>query len=100
LTKTPDLVPGDIIFLTAGDRVPADVRILHCSDGCEVDQAALTGESLPEMRDAAAALPETECVQAINMLFFGTLLLQGNCTAIVYATGDRTLLGKVRLIIM
>jgi len=41
------LVPGDIIFLQAGARVPADARVIHCTDGCEVDQSALTGEALP-----------------------------------------------------
>jgi sodium/potassium-transporting ATPase subunit alpha len=71
--------------------------VLYCTEGSEVDQAALTGESLPEARDNAPAAPGTEPVQSHNMLFFGTLLLSGNVTGIVHQTGDSTLLGKVRM---
>ncbi|CAD7957789.1 unnamed protein product [Amoebophrya sp. A25] len=117
-----ELVPGDIIFLEAGSRVPADCRILYCSDGAEVDQAALTGEAMPEARSSIAvgqqtpsrnsskevepgqegapkntseASQQVEPSQANNLLFYGTLLLKGNITAVVYATGDNTLLGKI-----
>jgi len=58
-----NLVPGDIIFLEAGNRIPADVRILYCSDGMEVDNSALTGESMPEPRHTRtepAACPPTD----------------------------------------
>lgn len=93
-----DLVPGDIVFLEAGQRVPADVRILHCTDGMEVDNSALTGESLPEVRTAnidADVLP----AQARNLAFCGTTILKGKATCLVHATGDDTLLGNIASLI-
>jgi len=90
-----NLVPGDVIFLESGDRVPADVRILHCTDGMQVDNSALTGESMPETRVAnteSDVLPPTE---ARNLAFFGTTVQKGSATCVVHATGDNTFLGKV-----
>jgi magnesium-transporting ATPase (P-type) len=90
-----NLVPGDVCFLTAGDRVPADVRILHCTDGMEVDNAALNGESMPDPRSTA---PESETkgpMEASNLAFFGTIVLKGNATCVVFGTGDQTFLGKI-----
>eukprot|EP00927_Polykrikos_kofoidii_P027257 TRINITY_DN24051_c0_g1_i1.p1 TRINITY_DN24051_c0_g1~~TRINITY_DN24051_c0_g1_i1.p1 ORF type:complete len:1103 (+),score=191.83 TRINITY_DN24051_c0_g1_i1:96-3404(+) len=89
------LVPGDVIRLEAGNRVPADVRIVHCTDAMEVDNSALTGESMPEPR---ATKPEKESVaptDAHNLAFFGTTVQKGNATCLVYATGDNTFLGKI-----
>jgi len=91
----PDtLVPGDVVFLEAGQLVPADVRVLHCTDGMEVDNSALTGESLPESRTACvdSAVP---AVQARNVLFNGTAVLKGKATCVVHATGNHTFLGKI-----
>eukprot|EP00435_Cladocopium_sp_Y103_P066483 s61_g28.t1 len=68
------LVPGDIIFLQAGDRIPADVRILHCTDGTEVDNSALTGESIPEPRHNKTE-PVT-CPPEARNLAFGTTVLK------------------------
>ena len=76
-----DLVPGDIVRLRLGDIVPADVRVLE-SDGVEVDQSALTGESLPVRCNVEDAL------------FSGSILRQGEASALVYATGLRTYFGK------
>lgn len=90
-----DLVPGDIIFLAAGSRVPADCRVLHCTDDSEVDQAALTGESLPEVRTSEPERPETNATEAKNCVFFGTLIIKGSLTCVVHSTGDNTLLGKI-----
>mmetsp|Transcript_4732 Transcript_4732/g.11047 ORF Transcript_4732/g.11047 Transcript_4732/m.11047 type:complete len:1113 (+) Transcript_4732:69-3407(+) len=90
-----ELVPGDVIFLQAGDRIPADVRILHCTDGMEVDNSALTGESVPEPRDVKtekAGVPPTE---AKNLAYFGTTILKGNACCVVHAIGDSTFLGKI-----
>lgn len=90
-----DLLPGDIVFLKSGDRIPADVRILWCTDGMEVDNAALTGESIPEPRVPAAAEKDSPPTQAKNLAFYGTTVMKGNATAMVYFTGDRTFLGKI-----
>merc|ERR1719171_200006 len=68
---------------------------MHCTDGMEVDNSALTGESIPEPRVAKteqATVPPTE---AKNVAFFGTTVLKGTATCMVHATGDSTFLGKI-----
>jgi len=90
-----NLVPGDVIFLEAGDRVPADVRVLYCTDGMEVDNSALTGESMPEPRHSKAEKPSMPPTEARNLAFFGTTVLKGKATCVVHATGDNTFLGKI-----
>jgi len=92
-----NLVPGDIVFLTSGDRVPADVRILSCSEGTEVDNSALTGESVAETRHARVEQPSCPPTEAGNLAFFGTSVLKGRATCLVHATGDATFLGKIAL---
>jgi H+-transporting ATPase len=76
-----DLVPGDIIRLRLGDIVPADARLLE-GDAVEVDQSALTGESLPATRTSGDAV------------FSGSIIRQGEIDALVYATGVNTYFGK------
>jgi len=90
-----NLVPGDIIFLEAGDRIPADVRVLCCTDGMEVDNSALAGESMPEPRHNGTEKPSVPCAEARNLAFFGTTVLKGKATCVVHATGDNTFLGKI-----
>lgn len=89
------LVPGDVIFLEAGMKIPADVVIVHCTDGMEVDNSALTGESMPEPRVAKPEKLGCAPPEARNLAFFGTSIMKGNCTAVVHATGDSTFLGKI-----
>lgn len=89
-----DLVPGDIIRVTQGDRVPSDARILFANN-LEVDEAVLTGESLPvsksvEPVSAVAPVPDQTC-----MLFSGTLVVQGYADAIVTETGSNTQFGRI-----
>jgi len=76
-----ELVPGDIIRLRLGDIVPADARLLE-GDPIEVDQSALTGESLPATRNSGEAV------------FSGSIIRQGETVALVYATGKNTYFGK------
>jgi H+-transporting ATPase len=76
-----ELVPGDVIRLRLGDIVPADARLLE-GDAVEVDQSALTGESLPISRKSGEAV------------FSGSIIRQGEIGALVYATGDKTYFGK------
>ncbi|CAE8581761.1 unnamed protein product [Polarella glacialis] len=90
-----NLVPGDVLFLQAGDRIPADVRILYCSDGMEVDNSALTGESMPEPRKTNTEPVTCPPEQSHNLAFFGTTVLKGNATCVVHAIGDQTYLGKI-----
>lgn len=89
------LVPGDIISLAEGDKVPADCRALE-SWGVHVNLAALTGESLPKARAAEAdpAAPADPLV-ARNLLLAGSLIVAGECSAAVYATGMHTELGRI-----
>jgi len=88
------LVPGDVIFLEAGDKVPADCRILE-ETSLQVIEASLTGESLP-INKAALPLPEpTALADRKNMVFMGTIVSYGNCRAVVVATGEKTELGKI-----
>ncbi|MDD2336702.1 MAG: plasma-membrane proton-efflux P-type ATPase [Geobacteraceae bacterium] len=76
-----ELVPGDVIRIRLGDIVPADARLLE-GDPIEVDQAALTGESLPVARKSGEAV------------FSGSIIRQGEIEALVYATGAKTFFGK------
>ena len=76
-----EVVPGDVIRLRLGDIVPADARLL-AGDPVEVDQSALTGESLPATRKPGEAV------------FSGSIIRQGEIDAMVYATGANTYFGK------
>jgi Ca2+-transporting ATPase len=89
-----DLVPGDILLLEAGDRIPADARVLH-AHSAEVAEAALTGEShavakSPEAVDEKSALAERR-----SMVFMNTVVTRGRVEAIVTATGMHTEMGKI-----
>ncbi|KJR83256.1 sodium/potassium-transporting ATPase subunit alpha [Sporothrix schenckii 1099-18] len=93
-----DLVPGDVLLLTAGDRIPADVRYVRVSHDMTVDRAVLTGESKPikasasEGRTAAASdnYLETNCIG-----LQGTHCVTGTARAVVVATGDSTVFGQI-----
>ena len=95
------LVPGDIVYLSAGDMVPADVRLLTAKD-LFVSQAMLTGESIPlekypvapPKRISAAAAPGT-LLERETACFMGTNVVSGTATAVVAATGDATFFGAV-----
>jgi H+-transporting ATPase len=79
--KASDLVPGDIIRLSLGDIVPADARLFE-GDPIEVDQSALTGESLPATRKSG------------EVVYSGSIVRRGETEAVVYATGEKTYFGK------
>ncbi len=88
-----DVVPGDIVRLSAGDLVPADAQLLIARD-LYVQQAALTGESLPAEKEASGEPPSTKA-DARNMVFLGTSIVSGTATAEVVATGARTAFGDI-----
>merc|ERR1719453_539351 len=92
-TEPKKLVRGDIVKLKAGDKVPADLRILECSDDCKVDNASLTGESEPQKR--APECTHKNPLETRNLAFFGTLLPSGTCTGIVVNCGDKTVMGRI-----
>ena len=89
------LVPGDIIHLEAGDFVPADARLIS-SIGLKSEEAALTGESVPSEKDAAAKVDaQSPLGDRTNMVFSGCSITYGTATAIVTATGMDTEMGKI-----
>lgn len=89
-----NLVPGDVMYLEAGDKVPADGRIID-ETSLEVIEAALTGESLPVKKSIAPLPEETALADQKNMVFMGTIVSYGNCRAVVIATGRNTEIGRI-----
>ena len=90
-----EVVPGDVIRLSAGDLVPADCRLLTARD-LHVQQAALTGESLPVEKEAAAGpSPGPLKTSDPGTVFFGTSVVSGMATALVAATGPATAFGEI-----
>jgi len=89
-----DVVPGDIVLLEAGDRVPADARILRVKD-CTVAEAALTGESVPVTKHVDMLPPDTVVADRTNMVFASTVVTAGAATVIVTATGASTEVGAI-----
>ncbi|MBK1712659.1 magnesium-translocating P-type ATPase [Rubrivivax gelatinosus] len=87
-----DLVAGDLVALSAGDMVPADCRLLSARD-LFVAQAAMTGESLPVEKLAAAAASGTVALEQRNLVFMGTNVVSGTAEALVLATGARSYFG-------
>lgn len=90
-----ELVPGDIINLISGDKVPADARILVCS-GLSVDESSLTGESEPREKTSNAIVvnEDAQISDKKNVVFMGTLVCSGHATCIVTETGLNTEFGK------
>ncbi|MCY1044717.1 HAD-IC family P-type ATPase [Corallococcus sp. bb12-1] len=88
------LVPGDVVRLASGDRVPADLRLLH-SRNLQVEEAALTGESVPSSKHSAAVAGDAELGDRASLAFGGTLVTSGTTTAVVVATGSATELGRI-----
>ncbi|HSB11164.1 MAG TPA: magnesium-translocating P-type ATPase [Blastocatellia bacterium] len=89
------LVPGDVIRLRAGDLVPADARLLEARD-IHVNQASLTGESLPVEKEASLSPhAKPDSVEGRDVVFLGTSIVSGTATAIVVATGGSTAFGDI-----
>ncbi|EXJ79327.1 Ca2+ transporting ATPase, sarcoplasmic/endoplasmic reticulum [Capronia epimyces CBS 606.96] len=95
--KAEELVPGDIITVSVGDRIPADCRLLSIqSNSFKVDQAILTGESESVSKDCAT-VGDLQAVKQdqVNMLFSGTTVVTGHAVAIVVLTGSSTAIGDI-----
>jgi len=95
--KADELVPGDIVHVAVGDRIPADCRVLTIlSNSFRVDQSILTGESESVIKDTYAIQDEQAVKQdQINMLFSGTTVVTGNAHAVVALTGSNTAIGDI-----
>jgi len=90
-----DLVPGDVIVLQEGEKIPADARVIE-SNTLALDEAALTGESQPVHKTTdQIATPDLQVQEQKNMVFKGTYLMSGNGRAMVTATGVDTFIGKI-----
>src|SRR5690349_9055900 len=87
------LVPGDIIELKSGDRVPADIRIIF-SQEMRVDNSSLTGESEPLLRTVECTNKDNP-LETDNLAFFGTLVKEGIGKGVVIQIGDNTVIGQI-----
>jgi Mg2+-importing ATPase len=93
--KLPEIVPGDIVYLSAGDITPADARLITAKD-LFVNQSALTGESFPvEKTPPPVKGRETSVTEWTNYFFMGTSIVSGTATAVVVKTGSATEYGKI-----
>jgi Ca2+-transporting ATPase len=88
------LVPGDVVVLSQGDVVPADCRLLN-ADSLEVDEAALTGESVPVAKDTGPVEAGTPMAERTSMVYKGTNVTRGRGVAVVVETGMETAMGEI-----
>ena len=90
-----EVVPGDILFLEAGNYVPADARLIMASN-LKVEESSLTGENLPVLKDANIILNNCQGIgDMVNMVFSSTVIVNGHGIAIVTETGMNTKVGKI-----
>jgi len=92
--KVEEIVPGDVVMLSAGGSIPGDCLILESKD-LFIDEAALTGETYPVEKMAGVLPPATSLSQRTNVLFMGTHVVSGSTKALVIHTGKETEFGKV-----
>jgi Ca2+-transporting ATPase len=89
-----EIVPGDILFLEAGDYVVADARLIEVNE-LSVDEAILTGESLPVAKNTAILAADKVLAERFNMIFAGTAVARGSGLAVVTATAEKTEMGEI-----
>ncbi len=93
-----DLVPGDLVLLEAGDKVPADLRLTECSE-LRLDESALTGESLPVTKRLGVLVGPTPVADRRNMVWSGTLVVAGTGSGVAVATGADTEVGEIHRLV-
>jgi Ca2+-transporting ATPase len=91
---THDIVPGDIVLVEAGDKIPADLRIIENAN-LHTDEAPLTGESVPVAKEVKPVDGDVGIGDRRNMLYSGTVATYGRCRAVVVATGMQTEVGRI-----
>src|SRR5262245_56078438 len=94
MVPAEQLVPGDIVILEAGDKVPADLRLVDARN-LRTEEAALTGESVPTDKGTDAVPANATVGDRKSMVFAGTLVVSGRATGVVVATGSETELGRI-----
>ncbi len=93
-TDAKELVPGDIVLIRSGEKVPADLRLLQVHD-LKIDESALTGESVPVLKTTEKLSENTLLADRKNMAFASTLVTFGQAKAIVVETGDHSQIGQI-----
>jgi magnesium-transporting ATPase (P-type) len=93
-----DIVPGDLVILEPGDRVPADLRLIRTRN-LRIDEAALTGESVPVDKGVAPAAAEAPLGDRVSMAFSGTFVASGTGTGVAVATGPASQLGRISTLV-
>src|SRR5271165_4885712 len=88
------LVPGDIVFLESGDKIPADIRLTEVKN-LRTEEAALTGESVPSDKSTAPVSDKATVGDRAGMAYSGTLVVSGRASGVVVATGSQTELGRI-----
>jgi P-type Ca2+ transporter type 2C len=97
--KAANLVPGDLVLLTPGSWVAADLRLIECRD-LTIDESALTGESLAVEKDARPVLPpQTPVAERVNMAYMGTAVTGGTGSGIVVGTALASELGRIQALL-
>lgn len=97
--KAENLVPGDVIYVGQGDQVAADARLIYDND-LQIDEAFLTGESLPVVKTTKTVPEQSGAPDQTSMIFSGSTVLQGFGRAVVTATDEHTELGKIAKIVL
>lgn len=95
--SSENLVPGDIVILNEGERIPADLRIIH-ADNLQVNESSLTGESIPIHKHVSTLGTTKQIYEQDNMAFQGTYVSAGTARAIVVETASRTEFGKIAIL--
>src|SRR5262252_2801040 len=94
MISAEELVPGDIVILESGDKIPADLRLVEAKN-LRTEEAALTGESVPTEKGTDAVPANATAGDRKSMAFAGTLVVSGRATGVVVATGSETELGRI-----
>jgi magnesium-transporting ATPase (P-type) len=94
LIPADEIVPGDVVLLESGDKVPADLRLVEVKN-LRTEEAALTGESVPADKSIEPVSAKATVGDRENMAFSGTMVVSGRATGVVVATGSHTELGRI-----
>lgn len=89
-----ELVPGDVVAISSGDSVPADLRLME-ADNLEIEQSVLTGESVPSAKATEPVDADTELAERASLAYSGTVVTSGSGVGIVIATGERSQIGRI-----
>lgn len=98
LLDAKEIVLGDIVILSSGDKIPADIKILHSKE-LKIDESLLTGESISVEKKVGEVSVDTPLADCINMLYSSTLVTYGQGIGVVVAIGDETQIGKINRLI-